>query len=80
MAVTFSVTNAPERVVAQLQARAERHQRSFEGEVLAIIEAAIASDDEAAPSKVLFEVRRLGLTTASDSVSIVRADRERNGP
>jgi plasmid stability protein len=76
MPVTLSIKNAPDRVVQRLKERAERHQRSLQGELLAIIEAAIGEDRTAAAATVLAEVRRLGLHTPPEAADLVRADRD----
>jgi plasmid stability protein len=43
MSVTFSIKGVPNDVAAKLRERAERHRRSLQGELLAIIEAAAQS-------------------------------------
>ena len=47
MPVNLSIKNAPDHVVQRLRERAERHHRSLQGELMAIIEAAVR---EAAPA------------------------------
>ncbi len=76
MSVNLSIKNAPERIVDKLRKRAERHQRSLQGELLAIIEEAVRDDRSLTPAELLAEVRRLGLHTPAESVAIVRADRD----
>lgn len=76
MSVNLSIKNAPDEVVRRLRLRAERHHRSLQGELLAIIEEAVRSEDALTPMELLAEVRRLGLRTPSDSASIIRADRD----
>jgi plasmid stability protein len=73
--VNLSIKNAPDRVVQRLRERAERHHRSLQGELLAIIEAAV-QDGPLTPAELLAEVRRLGLQTPSEAVALVRADRD----
>jgi plasmid stability protein len=75
MPVNLSIKNAPEDVVQRLRARAERHHRSLQGELMAIIEAAV-QEERPTPAAILAEVRRLGLSTPSEAASIVRADRD----
>lgn len=53
----------------------ERHHRSLQGELLAIIEAAV-QDGPLTPAEVLAEVRRLGLQTPGEAVALIRADRD----
>ena len=76
MAVNLSIKNAPDDLVRRLRARAQRHHRSLQGELMAIIEAAAHDESEASPEAVLAEVRRLGLRTPMEAAAIVRADRD----
>ena len=73
----LSIKNAPNDVVERLRKRAERNHRSLQGELLAIIEAAVREEQLATPREILDEVRRLGLKTPSEAAAIVRADRGR---
>lgn len=77
MPINLSIKNAPEDVVLRLKQRAERHHRSLQGELLAIIEAAVREDRPATPAEVLAEVRGLGLRTPSEAAEMIRADRDR---
>ncbi len=74
--MNLSIKNAPDHVVQRLRERAERHHRSLQGELLAIIEAAVQEDRRATPAEVLAEVHRLGLRTPSEAAALVRADRD----
>ena len=76
MLMNLSIKNAPESVVQRLRQRAERHHRSLQGELLAIIEAAATEDRPATPVEVLAEVRRLGLRTPREAAVLIRADRD----
>lgn len=76
MPVNLSIKNAPDDVVQRLRERAERHHRSLQGELMAIIEAAARADRGASPADILAEVRQLGLQTSRESAAIVRADRD----
>jgi plasmid stability protein len=78
MPVNLSIKNAPDEVVERLRRRAERHHRSLQGELLAIIEEAAKAELELSPLELLAEVRRLGVGTQADSVAIIRADRDRD--
>lgn len=77
MPVNLSIKNAPDEVVERLRARAARHHRSLQGELLAIVEAAVSPARVLTPDDVLAEVRALGLATPSEAAAIVRAERER---
>ncbi|HEX4149006.1 MAG TPA: Arc family DNA-binding protein [Pirellulales bacterium] len=72
----MSIKNAPDQVVQRLRKRAERHHRSLQGELLAIIEAAVEEKHPATPAEILAEVRQLGLNTPSEAAALVRADRD----
>ena len=74
--MNLSIENASDHVVERLRARAERHHRSLEGELLAIIEAAVQEDERSTPFGVLSDVRRLGLQTPDEATAILRRDRD----
>jgi len=76
MPVNLSIKNAPDQVVQRLRQRAQRHHRSLQGELLAIIEAAVRDDCPATPAEILAGVRRLGLRTPSEAAALIRADRD----
>jgi len=86
MPVTLTIKNVPEALVKRLRERARRNGRALEGEVTAILEEAAATDSlrtagartgrPLTPREVLAEVRRLGLSTPSESAAMVRKDRE----
>ena len=78
MPVNLSIKNAPDRIVKRLKQRAKNNHRSLQGELLAIVEAAvIATPRKLTPGEVLAKVRKLGLRTPSESVAIIRRDRAR---
>jgi antitoxin FitA len=78
MPVNLSIKNAPDDVVERLRRRAERHHRSLQGELLAIIEAAAREGQaDTAAADVLAEVRRLGLRTPREAAVLIRSDRDR---
>jgi antitoxin FitA len=76
MPVNLSIKNAPDHVVQRLRQRAERHHRSLQGELLAIVEAVAREDQPAVPSDILAEVRRLGVQTPCEAAKLIRADRD----
>ena len=76
MPTNLSIKNAPDDVVQRLRQRAERHHRSLQGELLAIIEEAVRPEQALSPAELLAEVHRLGLRSAGDSAAIIRADRD----
>ncbi len=74
--MNLSIKNAPEHVVERLRRRAERHRRSLQGELLAIIEAAAREEAQSTPTDILAEVRRLELNTPNEAAALIRADRD----
>ncbi|MFL5252107.1 MAG: FitA-like ribbon-helix-helix domain-containing protein [Rhodopila sp.] len=76
MPVNLSVKNAPDHIVQRLRQRAERNHRSLQGELMAIIEAAVREDRPSTPADILAEVRRLGLQTPGEAAALVHADRD----
>jgi antitoxin FitA len=77
MPVSLSIKNAPDEMVKRLKQRAQRHHRSLQGEVMAILEEAVGTSRRLTPDEVLAEVRRLRLTTPRSAAAMVRADRDR---
>ncbi len=78
MPVTLSIKHAPDLVVQRLRERAARNHRSLQGELLAIIEQAAMQPPRMDAEALLQEIRALGIKTPSDSVDIIRADRDRD--
>jgi len=78
MPVNLSIKNAPDDLVELVKERAEKNHRSLRGELLAIIEDAVRRPRP--PRLTLHEIieqgRRLGLSTAGDSVEIIRKMRD----
>jgi plasmid stability protein len=76
MPVNLSIKNAPDDVVLRLKARAARHHRSLQGELLAIVEAAVREDRRRTVEEIRAEIRRLGVSTPDEATAIIRADRD----
>jgi plasmid stability protein len=76
MAVTLKVENVPEEVAARLEERARKSRRSLQGELLRILEKAVADEDRLTPGQVLEKVRSLKLKTPAESAAFVRQDRD----
>lgn len=76
--VNLSIKNAPDELVARLRERAVRNHRSLQGELMAIIEAAVTPK----PARHLTideyraRIRALGLTSRDEAAAIIRADRD----
>jgi len=76
MAVTLRIENVPEEVAARLEERARKSRRSLQGELLRILEKAVAEKDRLTPGQVLEKVRSLKLKTPAESAGFVRQDRD----
>jgi plasmid stability protein len=75
MPVNFSIKNVPDDLADALRRRAEENHRSIQGELMAILESALARP-ELTPGEVVAQVRALGLSTPPDAVAMIRADRD----
>jgi plasmid stability protein len=80
MGINISIKNVPEEKVAQLKARAKRNHRSLQGELLALIDEAVAPNPPPRKTMTVHELveqgRRLGLTTATEATQWIREDRD----
>ncbi|MBM3532543.1 MAG: Arc family DNA-binding protein [Alphaproteobacteria bacterium] len=74
--MTLSIKNAPDDVVRRLKERAKRNHRSLQGELMSILESAVAPKAAMTPAEILAEVRRRGLKTPSEAAEMIRADRD----
>jgi plasmid stability protein len=78
MPANLSIKNIPDHVVQKLRERAAGHDRSLQGELLAIVEAAVEAPEPASPAEILAEIRLLSLPRGPRGADIIRADRDRN--
>ena len=74
--MNLTIKNVPRDVGERLRARAARNHRSLQDELLQIIDAAAGAQLSGDLASVVAEVRRLGLTRASESADMIRADRD----
>jgi plasmid stability protein len=72
----LSIKNVPEELLEALRTRARRNHRSLQGELMAILEESVAPSRGLTPQALLAEVRRSGLATPSESVAMIREDRD----
>ena len=63
MAVSLSIKNVPDEVAIKLRERAERHRRSLQGELLAIVDEAVETPSEMTIAELKAYVDSLGLKT-----------------
>ena len=78
MPVNLSIKNVPDDVVERLRRRAERHRRSLQRELLAIVEQAVQREHSLSPLELLAEVHRLDVYTPVEASTVFRIDRERH--
>jgi plasmid stability protein len=71
--VTLSVKHVPRDLAKRLKARAARHHRSLQGELLAILTEAAAVTTVGELSAL---VTQLGLRTPAESAAMLRDDRD----
>ena len=76
MSVNLSIKNAPEHLVERLRRRAAKNHRSLQGELMAIIEAAAMKEQTLSPIELVEEVRKLGLSSPSESAAMIREARD----
>jgi plasmid stability protein len=74
--VNLSIKNVPDHLAKRLRQRAARSHRSIQGELLAILDEALAAEDRLDARQVLAHVRGLGLKTGAEARAIIRADRD----
>lgn len=74
---SLTIRNIPVPVLKRLRSRAERHHRSMQGEILAILEAAATEPEtRRTVAETLHYVRTLGLRTPAEAAAMIRADRD----
>ena len=76
MNVSLSIKGVPASLVRDLRARAKRNHRSMQGELMHILQEAVQTRPFDARG-LLREIRGLGLSTPSESVQMIREDRDR---
>jgi len=79
MSVDLLLTGVPESLAAELRRRAAEHQRSPEGEAVAILEANLIEEGPITITELLNQVHDMGLRTPSESAAIIREDRDARG-
>jgi plasmid stability protein len=77
MPASLTIRDIPRPVLTRLRALAAGHRRSMQGEVLAILEAAVAAPTtRRTASQVLQQVRALGIASRSEATAMIRSDRD----
>jgi plasmid stability protein len=76
MTVTLSIKNVPDALAARLRRRAAAGHRSLQGELLAILEEAVAGERRITVEEARRLVLERGLETPAEARDMVRADRD----
>ena len=76
MPASLSIKNVPDEILERLRRRAEMNHRSLQGEVMAILESTVRPKVWLTPMEVYERVKALGLATPSESVAMIREDRD----
>ena len=75
MPVNLSIKNVPDDLAERLRAEAVRNHRSMQGQLMAILEHALAPENRLTPRQIRERVAGLGLSTGDDATAVVRSDR-----
>jgi plasmid stability protein len=77
MPVDLSIKHVPDQLAERLRHLAARNHRSLQGELLSMLEEHLAGKSEALTlGQALAATRGTGLETPSESVSMIRDDRD----
>jgi plasmid stability protein len=76
MPVNLSIKNVPDHLAEEVRKRAAKHHRSLQGELISILEETVAQEKGMTPAGFLKELRALRLKTPSESLKIIRRDRD----
>jgi hypothetical protein len=76
--IDISIKKVPREKVERLRLRAKRNHRSLQGELHALIDAAIENaSQKLSLEEVAVKIDRLGLTRRDEAARLVREDRDR---
>ena len=75
MTVTLSIKNVPDDLAELLRKRAKENHRSLQGELMSMLESAVFPR-RLTVQELRSEVKALGLRTGSESVEMIREDRD----
>lgn len=76
MAINLSIKNVPDEIADRLRQQAAARHRSLQGELLAILEEAVAVPRKLSIEQAHQLARESGLETPDEAREIVRADRD----
>jgi plasmid stability protein len=76
MPVNLSIKGVSDNLADQLRARAARHHRSLQGELMVILEESVNIPRRLSPAELLEKIRALGLRTPAESAKMIRKERD----
>lgn len=76
MPVDLSIKRVPDELVQRLRKRAAMNHRSLQGELMAMLEEHVIPEDRLTPAQLIEINRALGFRTPSESVEMIREDRD----
>jgi plasmid stability protein len=76
MPVNLSIKNVPDELADRLRQRADAAHRSMQGELMAILEAALGEIPPLRPGEILARLGALDLCTEREAAADVRHDRD----
>jgi antitoxin FitA len=76
MPVDLSIKRVPDHLVQRLRERAAKNHRSLQGELMAMLEKQVIADDRLTLEQVIELNRASGFRTPSESVEMIREDRD----
>ena len=76
MPVDLSIKRVPDHLAQRLRERAATNHRSLQGELMAMLEEHVILEDRLTPAQLIEINRALGFRTPSESVEMIREDRD----
>jgi plasmid stability protein len=76
MPVDLSIKRVPDFLVQRLRKRAALNHRSLQGELMTMLEEHVSQEDPLTLEQLIELNRAMGLRTPSESVEMIRADRD----
>ena len=76
MPVNLSIKNVPDQLAERLRQRADSAHRSMQGELMAILEAALDARPPLQPEQIIDRLAAIGLRTKREAATDVRRDRD----
>ena len=77
MGVNLSIKAVPDELAEALRRRAEQNHRSLQGELMHILETAVAPPRPFRARELAKRIKELGFSSPDEGTAIVRADRDR---